>query len=249
MRIEEKSLILPTLYILKRDGPTSTTELIAELTAVFQPTGEDAAILDGRKDTKFSQKVRNLKSHRAINKMDVYTGLTPSGRYTLTTAGEQYLSEHLEQIEYLFSNKFDCSAVVELITAIEGTTQSKRKVYVYREEDMISEGKATQKETVVKKRSRQLRTAAIEYYKKDDSKLYCEVCGFCFEEHYGRLGQGFIEIHHEDPIYQYSDDGFERYISAAVSKVKPLCANCHRMIHRNSKRPLSIQELKSFWVK
>ena len=38
MRIEEKALILPTLYIIKRDGPISTTELIPELTAVFNPT-------------------------------------------------------------------------------------------------------------------------------------------------------------------------------------------------------------------
>jgi len=46
MRIEEKALILPTLYIIKRDGPTSTTDLITELTAVFNPTGEDAKILE-----------------------------------------------------------------------------------------------------------------------------------------------------------------------------------------------------------
>ncbi len=62
MRIEEKQLILPALYIIWRDGPVSTSKLIEELTAVFHPTGEDAEILAGRNDTKFSQKVRNLKS-------------------------------------------------------------------------------------------------------------------------------------------------------------------------------------------
>ncbi len=91
MRIEEKALILPTLYIIKRDGPTSTSDLIAELTTVFNPTGEDAAILAGRRDTKFSQKVRNLKSHRDNNKMDVYTSLNSSGEYTLTAVGEKYI--------------------------------------------------------------------------------------------------------------------------------------------------------------
>lgn len=249
MRIEEKSLILPALYIIKRDGPISMTELIAELTAVFHPTGEDAVILAGRQDTKFSQKVRNLRSHRDANKMAIYTSLTASGKYVLTAAGEQYLGEHLEQVEYLFSNKFKYSNVVDLTAAIEKTTKTKRQVYVYREEDMVTEGKATAQETVVRKRSRLLREAAIEHYKSKDGKLYCEVCGFCFEDHYGALGQGFIEIHHEDPIYQYSDDGFERYISDAVERVKPLCANCHRMIHRNGKRPLSIEELKTIWTK
>lgn len=247
MRIEEKSLILPTLYIIKRDGPISMSKLIAELTAVFRPTGEDAAILAGRRDSKFSQKVRNLKSHRDSNGMAVYTDLTSSGKYVLTPAGEQYLSEHLEQVEYLFSNRFDYSGMAELTTAIERTARTKRQVYVYREEDMVAEGQATARETVSRKRSQKLRAAAIEHYKKKDGKLYCEVCGFCYEDHYGTLGQGFIEIHHEDPVYQYSDDGFERYISDAVKKVKPLCANCHRMIHRDSKRPLSIEELKGIW--
>lgn len=249
MRIEEKSLILPALYIIKRDGPISMTELIAELTAVFHPTGEDAVILAGRQDTKFSQKVRNLRSHRDANKMAIYTSLTSSGKYVLTAAGEQYLGEHLEQVEYLFSNKFQYSHVVDLTAALEKTTKAKRQVYVYREEDMVTEGATTAQETVVRMRSRLLRRAAIERYKSGDGKLYCEVCGFCFEDHYGSLGQDFIEIHHEDPIYQYSDDGFERYISDAVEKVKPLCANCHRMIHRNRKRPLSIEELKAIWTK
>lgn len=40
------------------------TDLIGEMEAHFQPVGEDAQIIDGRHDTKFSQKVRNLVSHR-----------------------------------------------------------------------------------------------------------------------------------------------------------------------------------------
>lgn len=244
MRIEEKTLILPTLYIIKRDGAVSTTDLIAELTAVFNPTGEDAAILAGRKDTKFSQKVRNLKSHRDSNRMDVYTAINTARKYTLTAEGEKYLGENIEQIEYLFSNKFSSSEVADVVSAVEKTIGKKRKIYVYTEEDMVSEGKAVSKETVVKKRSKKLRDAAIEHYRHADEKLYCTICGFCFENRYGDIGKDYIEIHHEKPVYQYSDDGFESYITEAVEKVKPLCANCHRMIHRNVKRPMTIEELK-----
>ena len=244
MRIEEKTLILPTLYIIKRDGAVSTTDLIAELTAVFNPTGEDAAILAGRKDTKFSQKVRNLKSHRDSNRMDVYTAINTARIYTLTAEGEKYLGENIEQIEYLFSNKFSSSEVADVVSAVEKTIGKKRKIYVYTEEDMVSEGKAVSKETVVKKRSKKLRDAAIEHYRHADEKLYCTICGFCFENRYGDIGKDYIEIHHEKPVYQYSDDGFESYITEAVEKVKPLCANCHRMIHRNVKRPMTIEELK-----
>lgn len=246
MRIEEKALILPTLYIIQRDGPISTTELIAELTVLFNPTGEDAKMLDGRRDTKFSQKVRNLKSHRDNNKMAIFTNINSSGKYTLTDEGERYLAENIKQIEYLFSNKFTSSEVVDVVTAIENTSGKKRKVYVYSEDDMVSEGKAVSKKTIIKKRSRKLRMAAIKHYRKSDGKIYCAACGFCFEDKYGDIGKDFIEIHHENPVYQYSDDGFEEYIAEAVKKVRPLCANCHRMIHHNGKRPISIDELKKF---
>ncbi len=244
MRIPEKDLILPALYIIKRDGPITTTELIEELTAVFNPSGEDAAILAGRSDSKFSQKVRNLKSHRDNNRMGIYTLLTPSGQYILTDIGEKHLNDNYAEIEYLFSNKFSPQDVTEFIETIEDVSK-KRKTVIYSEEDMISEGKPFKKEATIRKRSKKLREASIEYYRKSDGKIYCSACGFCFENKYGDIGKDYIEIHHEKPIFQFSDDDFDTFISEAVTKLRPLCANCHRMIHRNRNRPLSIDELKT----
>ena len=48
MRIEEKMLILPALYIIKRKEKATTSDLISELVYVFNPSGEDAEILAGR---------------------------------------------------------------------------------------------------------------------------------------------------------------------------------------------------------
>lgn len=244
MRIEEKALILPTLYIINREGSVSMTELIRELTSFFDPDGEDAAILRGRSDTKFSQKVRNLKSHRDSNGMEGWTAITSTGKYIITPAGLTYLNENIEQVEYLFSNKFKYEDILSAITDINIVQGKKKKVFVYTENDMVSEGKATIKENIIKKRSRKLRMAAIERYKDANGKLYCVICGFCFENRYGDIGKDFIEMHHESPVYQYSDDGFESYIGEAVKKIKPVCPNCHRMIHRDVKKPLSISELK-----
>lgn len=249
MRIEEKQLILPTLYIIQRDGPTSTSKLIEELTAVFHPTGEDAKILAGRRDTKFSQKVRNLKSHRDSNSMDIYTDIDGSGRYVLTKAGAKYLKAHFKAVDYLFSNRFKYGDAGELASKIRKSGSKKHKLRIYSEEDMISEGASVCHETKTRRRSRRLREAAIEHYRGDDGKIRCAVCGFCFEEHYGKTGKDFIEIHHKRPIYQYDEDGFEELIPEAVLNVRPLCANCHRMIHRDPKRPLSIKELRARYVK
>ncbi|MEM6939940.1 MAG: hypothetical protein AAF509_07410 [Pseudomonadota bacterium] len=47
-----------------RTGTLTTSELIEYLESRLAPTGRDAEIADGRGDTYFSQKVRNLVSHR-----------------------------------------------------------------------------------------------------------------------------------------------------------------------------------------
>lgn len=57
-----------------KNGRLTTTELIDLLEGRLNPTGHDAEILDGRGDTYFSQKVRNLVSHR-----DQGTGLVARG--------------------------------------------------------------------------------------------------------------------------------------------------------------------------
>ncbi|MCI0564636.1 MAG: hypothetical protein MN733_39715 [Nitrososphaera sp.] len=67
IRVRERDLIIPSLRLAanRPNGEITTAELIVELTEMFKPEGEDAEILDGRNDSKFSQKVRNLVSHRA----------------------------------------------------------------------------------------------------------------------------------------------------------------------------------------
>lgn len=65
----------------------------------------------------------------------------------------------------------------------------------------------------------------------------CFVCGFDFADEYGELGEGFIHVHHEIPAHKG-----ERLTDAAKD-LKPVCPNCHAMIHRQ-KEPLPIEKLK-----
>ncbi len=66
-RYTEEELIDPSLFeIYKRGGKITTSDLIKSLTKELNPQGEDSEILFGRKDTRFSQKVRNLVSHKKI---------------------------------------------------------------------------------------------------------------------------------------------------------------------------------------
>lgn len=67
-RIRERDLVIPALKAAASNGGTiSMSELIDEMIAEFDPSGEDSEIREGRRDSKFSQKVRNLVSHREVS--------------------------------------------------------------------------------------------------------------------------------------------------------------------------------------
>lgn len=243
-RIAENELVLPALYVIYLNKKANTTKIKEVLTDVFNPQGEDAKILAGRKDTKFSQIVRNLMgSHYESNHMSEYTKKDSSKYFSLTAEGLKYVEDNLAFLQYLFKNSFEYDSAIELSSKVF-TSKKTKKVLIYDEDDTITEGKVSTKTAIVKERSQKLRRAAIEHYTVD-GKIVCSVCGFDFKKIYGELGDGYIQMHHENPIYQYSDDGFETYISEAVKNMKPLCANCHCMVHRNKGRLISITELKA----
>lgn len=70
--------------------------------------------------------------------------------------------------------------------------------------------------------------------------LKCQVCDFDFEKVYGDLGAGFIHVHH---LVQLSDIQ-EEYIVDPIKDLRPVCPNCHAMIHKRKKKPYTIDELK-----
>lgn len=65
-RVRERDIVIPALRAAaaEPEGEIHMTKLIDLMTAEFEPQGEDAEIIQGRADSKFSQKVRNLVSHR-----------------------------------------------------------------------------------------------------------------------------------------------------------------------------------------
>lgn len=70
---------------------------------------------------------------------------------------------------------------------------------------------------------------AKERFRKVHGRLFCEACAFDFQAKYGSLGEGFIEAHHVTPLAEGS-----RYTNP--DDLMMLCANCHRMVHRQMDR-------------
>jgi hypothetical protein len=96
-RITEKDLYIPALRLAanRPNGFISTSDLIAELEKMFEPEGEDAAILEGRHDTKFSQIVRNLKSHKTSSTNFINRGYAEdvNDGIKITDLGRRYLAQ------------------------------------------------------------------------------------------------------------------------------------------------------------
>lgn len=74
--VQESDLVLPALRFMAEspNGFIETSNLIIRLEELFSPSGKDAEIIEGRSDTFFSQKVRNLISHRTTGKSFIANG-------------------------------------------------------------------------------------------------------------------------------------------------------------------------------
>jgi hypothetical protein len=96
-RIRERDLIIPALRAAaaRPNGYISTSDLIQALEDEFQPEGTDAEILDGRQDSYFSQKVRNLKSHKKSSTSMFARGyaIEEDAGFRITEAGRAFLTQ------------------------------------------------------------------------------------------------------------------------------------------------------------
>lgn len=66
----------------------------------------------------------------------------------------------------------------------------------------------------------------------------CAVCGFNFGAKYGKIGAGFIHVHHLKPLASIK----EGYDVDPINDLVPVCPNCHAMLHRHTP-PFSAEEL------
>nr|WP_294794393.1 hypothetical protein [uncultured Mucilaginibacter sp.] len=94
MPIPENTLVTPALVAMynSNNHEISTSDLIDILSSEFNLDAEDSQILDDRKDTKFSQKVRNLKSHKTFEKLNYAEEI--DGGFRLLEGGVIWLTQN-----------------------------------------------------------------------------------------------------------------------------------------------------------
>jgi len=112
------------------------------------------------------------------------------------------------------------------------------KPFLYPEEifstKKFKEGRVIKLQVNAYERNRRAREKCIKIY-----GVSCVICGFNFEDVYGKLGKGFIHVHHLKEIASRK----EEYEINPIKDLRPVCPNCHAMIH-SPKKKLTISTLK-----
>ncbi len=102
------------------------------------------------------------------------------------------------------------------------------------EKRQLLEGRVTEALVLRRQRNRMARQKCLE-----DSGYTCYVCGLNFEQAYGEIGKGFMEVHHTKPISTYDNEH-----PIPLSELCALCSNCHSMVHRK-REVLDVDVLKN----
>tara|TARA_R110000787_G_scaffold23762_3_gene67652 strand:- start:58400 stop:59728 length:1329 start_codon:yes stop_codon:yes gene_type:complete len=81
---------------VRPDGEISTSDLIEQMPLFVKLSDEDMAVNASRKDSKFSQIVRNLKSHKNTKKNFIYQGYAQDirGGFKITKKGLDFVKEY-----------------------------------------------------------------------------------------------------------------------------------------------------------
>jgi len=231
MAYTEPDLVIPALEAL-RESPEGlrTEDLIRILTERLEPTGRDSEILAGRRDTYFSQKVRNLKSHNTLERHELAT--YDDGVFHITEKGKQYALSGIGEVAQALQD--------------QGFSEDERKDAYEQDygDILVEEGRVSYRNQRIRQRSRLLTEMARKKFLDNHGKLRCAGCGFDFEEQYDGRGKGYIEIHHLKPIHEHDIEGEKQIAEKALEKLVPLCSNCHRMVHRERDNLLSLEELR-----
>ncbi|WP_327297410.1 HNH endonuclease [Streptomyces sp. NBC_01197] len=90
-----------------------------------------------------------------------------------------------------------------------------------------AEGRLLARWAISRERNPALRRRKIGQARRLGHPLQCTVCTFNFGERYGALGEGYIEVHHTLPLHISGPR------ETKLEDLAFLCANCHRMCHRN----------------
>lgn len=147
-----------------------------------------------------------------------------------------------QEVFFEFKDNIDkLKRIAEQIRKTVFDLELTRNLYRIEDDDeqlKVKEGKVIYKLHKHRERNPKLNRKKKESYLKKHGKLDCEICGFDFYEIYGNLGKGFMECHHKIPLSEIEGESL-----ITTNDLALVCANCHRMLHRELSS-IDINQLK-----
>lgn len=104
----------------------------------------------------------------------------------------------------------------------------------------VKEGKKVGYYTTKYERSKSNRDNALKIHGYN-----CCICNINFKDTYGDIGEGFIHIHHVNPLFSLDSE----VVPDPLTDLVPVCPNCHAIIHRQKGKVISIDEMRQLYSK
>lgn len=153
-------------------------------------------------------------------------GIYSNMNWTPQSSGISIPDEIVEQLEMDWSKFLNLSIPVRQIKYADEIDETKT----------FNEGVIKQVKVNAYERNTEARVICIKKY-----GAKCSVCGFDFHEKYGEIGTGFIHVHHLKPLSEIH----EGYELNPINDLRPVCPNCHAMLHQKKPEPYTIEQLQS----
>lgn len=220
-RVKEGQIVKPALRIIKDNPGINTSELIEELQKVIELYPGDKEISNSRSDTKFTQIVRNLTSHKKNNKFWKCIDKEKEGRNT-----GFYINELGEKEIQGYINK-------EIKEEREDNELQRkiRESSVYNKNELEVANTRNPEKTSVSNNSRYKTDARISKTVLKENNYICELEKLTGNRHKTfdtNKATQYMEGHHLIPMK--AQKNFKNNIDRS-DNICCLCPNCHRAIH------------------
>lgn len=223
-KIAENDIVRVSLKIVNDNPGINTTQLIKELEEIVELNEEDKKLLDNRKDSKFSQIVRNLTgSHFATNDfgrcVEYDKKIKRNRKFYINEIGKKVIQEY--EIDKWNEEKEDNDFQREI-----------RQCSTYNDQKQLKEAdsRIPQKNSI-NNNLRYRVDAKISKTVLKTNNYICEIEKLTGESHKTFKTNGeiqYMEGHHLLPMKAQKD--FKKNIDRS-DNICCLCPNCHKAIH------------------
>lgn len=231
MTLEEEKRLALLAAIIKLGGSGKKSAVLdkVENLKLLNLSNRDLEVMESRNEVRWRNDLAFTRKHLVQEK---YLDDKVRDDWKITERGRSYASKLVIESKAQPSGKY--VNLKEVAAVIQEVPTWLNDEAAFSRETTAIEGSKVVSWAVTYERSKELRQLAVQVH-----GTICKGCGFSFEKVYGELGAGFIEVHHLKPLSEMGKTTVD-----ATKDLTVLCSNCHSIVHRQRKSPLSIAELQ-----